>query len=184
MKVTVNGKAMDTSSAEYREYSARRQAFLQSAGQDIFTGIREGNVHIGLMTDKVFLGGLSTNGDQFETAPEQGDYYRAVAEAKGQSVKGKVYLSSLAEYPGDPKAWVDGRGDVRRVLEDRGWNSRGAVNVKSQAREAPERIDVAEDIVDRQVALEVAADPGLSDMDPGELRHEVKEKLVPHWRKR
>jgi len=176
---TVNGKTL--TEAEYEAWSRRRAEFLKAAGQDLATGLKEGTVTIGVMTDKVFLEG-HCNGGQFETTPWAGDYYKEVAEAHGQSVKGKVYLSGLAAFPGDPRAWVDGRGDVRRVLEERGWNGRGAVNVTGPPAEGPpERVAVAPDILERQVALEVEADPSLAEMDPGELRHELTQKLRPHW---
>lgn len=182
LRYRVNGK--EVTEAEYRKWSKRRAKFLKDAGADLFTGIREGRVNIGVMTDSVFLQGMSTNGSQFEGQEWAGDYYREVAEAHGQSVKGKVYLSGLAEFPGDPRAWVDGRGDVQRVLEERGWNGRGAVNVKAPGPLGEtERVSVADDIVEQEVQEELAADPGLADMDPGELRHEVKEKLKPHWSK-
>lgn len=85
-------------------------------------------------SDVEFLRG-HCNGNQFEGGPianRMGDYYRRVAESKGQTTKGKVYLSSLAAYPGDPEAFVSGKSDVRRVAESRGWKVTGAVNVKGR----------------------------------------------------
>lgn len=82
------------------------------------------------VTDATFLAG-HCNGSQFAGQEAEGDFIRRVAESEGQSVKGKVYLGGLAKYPGDPKAWVDGRGDVKKVCEERGWNCEGSVNVKS-----------------------------------------------------
>jgi hypothetical protein len=86
-------------------------------------------------TDATFLAG-NANGKQFEDCQPLGDTLKAMAEREGQSVKGKKYLSQLARYPGDPEAWVDGRGDVARVVAKRGWRCSGSVNVagSSEAR--------------------------------------------------
>lgn len=54
---------------------------------------------------------------------------REVAERMGQSTGGKVYISQLAAFPGDPQAWVDGRSDIERVCRQRGMGCDGAVNI-------------------------------------------------------
>lgn len=82
----------------------------------------------GCVTDATFLAG-HCNGSQFSKTPGLGNRLREIAESQGQSTSGKVYLGSLAKYPGDPEAWVDGRGDVKRVCEKRGWGCDGAVRV-------------------------------------------------------
>ena len=87
-------------------------------------------------TDAAFLEG-HVNGNQFENEPIIGDAYKAEATAKGVDITGKVYLSQLATYPGDPEAWVSGRGDVQRVCEQRGWGCKGSVEVKAQELAAP-----------------------------------------------
>jgi hypothetical protein len=80
------------------------------------------------VSDCTFLAG-HCNGSQFDKGPFQrlmGDKLRAEAEANGQNTKGKVYLGSLAKYPGDPAAWVESRDDVKRVCERRGWGCEGS----------------------------------------------------------
>lgn len=135
-----------------------------------------------LVTDATFMRGTA-NGSQFEKRPEIGDYYRSVAEAEGQNVKGKKYLSQLARHPGDAEAWVDGRGDVQRILEKRGWGSEGSVKVKRRDLEdVPKPIDVAQDILDR----ELANVPGVSELNAKQkldLKEKVKERLKPKERK-
>lgn len=82
-------------------------------------------------SDREFLEGHA-NGNQFDKGPlanEQGDRLRKVAEQGGQNVKGKVYIGGLARFPGDPEAWVSDRGDVKRVVEKRGWKCEGSVGV-------------------------------------------------------
>lgn len=136
------------------------------------------------ISDCTFLRGHA-NGSQFESQPEIGDIYAAAARAGGQVTKGKVYLSSLAEYPGDPRAWVESRDDVRKLCEERNYSCEGTVNVRMRNDLPPaESPPVADDLVDAAVARAVAADPGLREKDAGEVRHAVKEAITPHWKKR
>jgi hypothetical protein len=84
-------------------------------------------------TDVEFLRG-HCNGSQFEGGPianNMGDFYRSSAEEAGQSTTGKIYLSGLAAFAGDPRAWVSDRGEAKKVLEERGWSSDGLVENKS-----------------------------------------------------
>ena len=135
----------------------------------------------GLMTDSVFLEGRC-NGNQFEKTPAQGDYLRGVAEAAGQSTKGKVYLGGLANYPGDPEAWVDGRGDVQRVAEQRGYNVAGAVTVQAAGRNEPApAVPLAPDLLADGVQEE-AARTG-QDVTP-DLVEKVRQQRTPHWAKK
>lgn len=136
-----------------------------------------------LLTDSVFLAG-NTNGSQFESQPEVGDYYKWVAEAAGVNVKGLLYVPGLALFPGDPKAWVSGRGDVERVCRERGFTATGAVNVQGGRGDVPpEDVDVAPDIVEQRVLDRLEADPSLAFRPPDEVLHETKEMLRPHWAK-
>lgn len=79
-------------------------------------------------TDATFLKG-HCNGNQFESQPKVGNLMRQIAEHYGQNTTGKVYLGGIAAFPGDPAAWVNGRGDVERVVRDRGWQCSGDVTV-------------------------------------------------------
>lgn len=135
-----------------------------------------------LLTDAVFLQG-HVNGSQFEHQEHIGNYYAHQARQAGVDPKGKVYLSSLAAYPGDPRAWVDGRGDVQRVCEERGWQCDGSVQVKGVKAE-PLDVPIAEDIVQREMALAQAGDPGLAEKSAEEVREKVVAKITPHWKKK
>lgn len=136
-----------------------------------------------LKTDATFLAGLSTNGSQFENTPHFGDYYAAEARKHGQDPKGKVYLSGLAAFPGDPEAWVEGRADIKRVAEKRGWGVRGAVDVKVCTEGPPLPSGPAEDLVAERMQRMVANNPELAHADQGELAHEATESLKPAWAK-
>ena len=131
-------------------------------------------------TDREFLEGR-VNGNQFEGQEWVGDLYKKKAEAAGVSTTGKVYIAGLASEPGDPRAWVSGRGDVQAVCEERGWNCTGSVLVKGREHEV-EKIALGEDIVAEGVQE-------LQQQCGGELRHEdavekVKAKKTPHWKKK
>lgn len=92
------------------------------------------------LTDREFMEGFC-NGNQFEGQEAMGDELAAISAAHGlTSTKGLVYKGGLARFAGDPEAWVGGRGDVQRVLEERNrrgenWSADGAVTVKPS--EAP-----------------------------------------------
>ena len=100
----------------------------------------------GASTDREFLHG-HCNGNQFEGAPNMGDYYQSYAKKAGISTKGKIYLSSLANFPGDPKAWVSDRAHAAKVIDENGWGAEGAISRK--VKKVSERFnkDVADDIV-------------------------------------
>jgi len=86
--------------------------------------------------DRTFLEG-HCNGSQFSASPMQndiGDKYAAVAKERGVSIKGKVYLPGLANYPGDPRAWVSDRGEVKRLAEERNYKVSGSVEHKPDSR--------------------------------------------------
>ncbi len=125
-------------------------------------------------TDSTFLADRA-NGRQFEGCPQLGDAYKQIAEAHGASVTGKVYLSQLAEFPGDPQAWVSGRGDVERVCRDRGYSVEGAVNFKSGPRDPTPEIEVGEDIVESAVH-DILADAPLRDRR--EVAEQARERLT------
>lgn len=132
------------------------------------------------MTDNVFLEGHA-NGNQFAGTPKIGDHYKKVAEAHGQNVKGKVYLAGLAAFPGDPRAWVSGRGDVQKVCEERGWNCTGAVKC-TPAEVAPPMpsVHLADDIVQNEVNEIIAAEPE-AESQREEITEKVRKVRKPHW---
>lgn len=118
------------------------------------------------------------NGAQFQDDPRSGDHHLAIAKRAGVNPKGKVYISGLADYPGDPRAWVSGRDEVKSICEKNGWGCRGAVNVKMRSRDKPhKKVDVADDLVNEHVKNRVAADPGLAEKPVEELKEQSKATL-------
>lgn len=112
-----------------------------------------------IRTDATFNRGRC-NGNQFEDTPGLGNTYKAVADEAGVSVTGKTYLSGLAEYPGDPEAWVSDRGDVLRVAKKKGMKVSGDVNYVPPEREPSPDVPIASDILRREVDAYLELDPG------------------------
>ncbi len=115
-------------------------------------------------TDAVFNEGRKLDGSQFQgLPPAMGKMYLELARKAGVNPAGKYYCGSIARYPGDPRAWVDSRGDVKRICEAEGWTVAGAVKVESpryaDGYVPPEKYAVAADIVAAEVADRLAADP-------------------------
>lgn len=127
-------------------------------------------------TDREFLQGQGGCYDQFGGNELVGDYYKAQAARAGVDTTGAVYLSGLAAFPGDPKAWVRGRGDAQRVLEERGWSSEGSVRVRGREPEPADRKwTAAPDLVAERAEKLVAAGAA----KPGEeAAHKATESLL------
>jgi hypothetical protein len=143
----------------------------------------------GVKTDATFNVGRC-NGNQFESQPGLGDFYRGVAAEHGVSVTGKTYLSQLAEFPGDPRAWVSSRGEVAAVCEERGYSCDGAVNVApaDPGRFArPDGPEVADDIIDDCVDDFLESDPSADPMAARERIIELRtgktdnNPLIVNW---
>lgn len=139
----------------------------------------------GIVTDDTFLRG-KMGGEQFSEKPQTGDFYAKELIAGGGSPQGKVYLSGLARYAGDPEAWVGGRHDVAKVCKHRGWGVSGQVNVKFNQ----DCIDTNEPgvglnpkIVDREVARDISEDPGVASTPKKKSEHwkQTFERLKPSY---
>lgn len=121
----------------------------------------------GALTDREFLAGRGTLAQQFEG--EEHNLNKLVAESKrnGRTPSpNDVYLPTLANYPGDPLAFVppdDARGHVKRVCEARGDECRGMVKVKAGPPKEPEPgPPIAQDIIDSEVSSQIRAQPELA----------------------
>lgn len=132
-------------------------------------------------TDREFLEG-HCNGNQFESMPAIGNWYKRQAEAAGQDVKGKVYINSLAAFPGDPQAWVSGRGDLEAVVRERDWSCQGSSNIKGERKgEGPADTRVADDLVESKMIDRLEGDPTLAFKGREALFEETREQIQPHW---
>lgn len=134
-----------------------------------------------LRTDTTFFAGSQYGGEQFQHDPLLYDQYVRTAQAAGVSINGKKYFSELAKFPGDPEAWHDNRGDMAKLVRDRGWTCEG-LGVKNQPVE-PEKIAIDEHFVDQQ--LEQMIDGGKIDPhDKEKHRDAVREHITPAWKKK
>lgn len=134
----------------------------------------------GCVTDRELMFG---QGEQFAKTPALGDYYRRQAARHGlTSVKGLKYHSGAASFPGDPEAWTDNRGDLKRVLEKRGWGSEGIVKTKLHVEE-PQRIGLDESLVQEEVndIIETIPEADRPAVKRADLAEKVRNLRKPHW---
>jgi len=128
-----------------------------------------------------FDGRQQTLGEQFKGDEKVLDHVVKTAREHGYEPQyTDFYASGLAEFPGDPKAFIPasgGRGHIRRVCEERNMACHGAVNVKRRELEnPPEKVTgLAEDLVQERVDAAIKADPSKAENLPG-LREEIIEK--------
>lgn len=129
-------------------------------------------------TDRSFMQGRKLDGSQFQDVPLVGEHHLAKAREAGVSTTGKYYCGSLAAFPGDPRAWVDGLHDVKEVCEERGWEANGAIKVESPkyAGAEPGPYRVADDIVDDHLVQVLEQKPDLIPR-AAEVREEIQGRL-------
>jgi hypothetical protein len=114
--------------------------------------------------------------------------YRQIAEQQGVSTTGKVYQGQLARFPGDPRAWVSGIGDVKRICESEGWGVEGAgvnVPVSNKSNDVPDddphEYTPAPDLVQNEIDRRLSENPDAVPADfPAEA---VAESMKPSWAK-
>lgn len=103
---------------------------------------------------------------------------------------GKRYIAQLGRKgfkPGtDPQAWVSGVDDLvaRCRAQNKDCEVAGRMKHRSNALPPPPPIDVAPDILQREIKREIAAEPGLQfKMKPQEIVERVKQRIVPPWKR-
>ena len=157
---------------------------VANAKQSFEEGLKEG-IAPSIVTDSTFMSGWYS-GDQFEKSPVIGEAYRSRAKAFGVNPKGKRYLHQLAEFAGDPRAWVESRGDVQRLCEERGYNCDGMVKVKSPTKEYVDKGEyVADDIIDNYVADQIEAvgdDFVPTEQQINDMKDAARDKLTPNYK--
>lgn len=130
-------------------------------------------------TDKTFFQG-KCNGHNVGDVVKKRDY--EIARKYGVDTSGKLYVSAVADQrgPADPRAWVSGMDDLKRVVKKRGITCEGIVTNKGPEVEPNKPVALADDIVERVIKREVKANPNLAKKKKQELREMVIEK---HGRK-
>lgn len=120
--------------------------------------------------------------EQFANSEHLGNFYANEAKKAGMNITGAIYENGLAQYPGDPNAWVRDRGEIRQKVEALGMGCEGAVNVKARNDLPPiADVDIADEIVVERALQKMDANPDLK-MTP-ELYHECRDEVKPHWSK-
>lgn len=172
IKTYVNGKLVDDMPAADRErFEAQGKARLA----DMLAAKRGPAIH----TDATFFANMNAQPVD-QDYPGVAEEYRRVAKAGGVNPVGKTYMPALAAFPGDPRAWISGKGDIERVCTERGWSCDGAVKVTNDKPEPRTAPAIAADIVEKMAAEVVAADPSV----PIEAAREtVVERHKPGWAK-
>lgn len=112
------------------------------------------------------------------------EHYQKVWKEAGVSAGGAVMCNQLAEFPGDPRALVRGKGDMIKIAEERGLGLVDPVDgrqiVKADNSRPPKPdIEIADDIVLDEVQARMAENPDLKYSD--ELFHEVREDIKPPY---
>lgn len=173
MIVKVNGKNIeDLTPAERAAHDARCEARLK----EMFSTGKAPRVR---SDDTFFRGFTGTGGAQF--SDQTREFYLAEAKKAGVSVAGKQYFSQLAAFPGDPRAWVDSRGEMVRLLEERGWSADGDIKVKGEAAEPAADVRLADDIAE-EMAIESLEDrfPDRETFTRGEFEEAKAEAIEAH----
>jgi hypothetical protein len=109
-----------------------------------------------LSTDDTFMAGRR-EGQVFRNCPALHAHHQALADRAGISTHGKTYLSGIAAYPGDPRAWVSGKSDVLAVARERNLSVEGCVSHKGHAVDPGEDKPIADDILAESAKAFVAA---------------------------
>jgi len=103
-----------------------------------------------------------------------------IAPTDKQLFQGGTYIPGLARFPGDKRAVVSSRSEIRRILEEDQAEARGIVDFTPPQfadREPSRKYQVADDIVDRHLErLEHEVGP-MSDDERAEAREKIRQQL-------
>lgn len=137
----------------------------------------------GGMTDDVFFSGFGLLGDGMRPAQLESLIQSAKSQGFTPSAH-HVYIPQLARFRGDKEAFISrsqGRGYIKRLLEQRGWEADGAVTTTHREPEsdplAPENCkSLGEDIIVDSARDMIKKDPSLKRLTRKELRQKVIDK--------
>ena len=108
-------------------------------------------------------------------------YRENYKKATGSLPHGKRYMSTLARFPGDPRAFVSSQGEVLEICRKENWNWHGTNEHKAHdVPPPPEKpYEVAPDLVDKKIARLTRENPDIAPTpkEKVELRHKVKEEM-------
>lgn len=98
----------------------------------------------------------------------------------------KHYNASLAEFVGDPRAWVSDANDAMRVVKARNLNIEdGCLKNTASAKDPEPEVALSEKLIKENIVREVMHDPGLAEPKKlKKLREDIITKHTPkHKRK-
>jgi putative FmdB family regulatory protein len=130
-----------------------------------------------VQTDNTFFANVGTLRDQF--GGNDRELKRVVSAAKRQGYTPNYtdfYCPSLANRPGDPKAFIPacgGRSYVRKLCEERGVSCEGMVNYKAPEGRPRPRVKLAERTIRRLMREAIRKDPGLASK-----KNELREQII------
>lgn len=131
----------------------------------------------GSKTDREQFAGVGTLDKQLG---DDADYICGEAKRRGyRPSPNDMYMENLADFPGDPKAFVKSRGDIAKRCEERGVPCQGLVNYTPPER-APKPQDNNE-LVDETVGIMAATDKKFAKVGLKEQRQEARRK---HFKKK
>lgn len=112
-----------------------------------------------------------------------GEHYMAMARRAGVNPNNKQYISQLADYAGDPEAWVDSRGDMVRVAKKKGLNiDEGIAKYKHESKGPPDlQGGIAADLAVKLAKKIMRENPG---MKPQRALEEAVNRHAPKGQKR
>ena len=129
------------------------------------------------MTDSVFTAGKGTLAQQFDGDEKVLEKTIKLAGKYGYKPNANdVYISQLAAFPGDPKAFVpsgDARGHIKKVCEERGWACEGGVKVKAGPKRERKSTKLSPDLVEQNVQKMIRKNPDLKRVPKRELAAEA-----------
>lgn len=133
----------------------------------------------GLQTGTSLFAGVGTLLDQCGGDDREASRIARAAKRQGYSPSpNDLYLPTLAQRPGDPRAFVSregGRDQVKQVCEQMGIRCTGMVEYEPPQREPPSQkpVKLAERTIRRYMKQEIQKDPALASK-----KRELRERIV------
>lgn len=154
--------------SENKTIQARYEAMRAAGESHNISDMLAHNAFCGVKSDAIFNEGRFS-GDSGKIGQEQ-LWLKKQAEDAGVSTTGKFYLKGLANFPGDPTAWVDSRSDVLRVAREKNMTVHGYVEHKGYETDGGEDKVIADELIEAEVADILEAHPH---QNPEAVREEV-----------
>jgi len=144
----------------------------------------------GAQTDREFQRGQGTLESQYGNDPQYLHEITQTAMRNGYKPNvNDVYVPGIAAFPGDPRAFVTDRGEIKKVAEERGLGISGMVKHKAPQPEYDPlkpptlpnkgRRPIAPDIA-QMIAKQDGLIPPDADKLPGSVAHKIAEKHGNH----